>query len=123
MSRKHKMKTTRPEFLLNLITGGDASELTMGNMKRHLCDTNHLSYCVYTALMAADIDQDDILATNDDGESIAITFRSKKIAKSVRDLCEDTVVRYGNTNYQVKLKVRDNHLIGEVTAIEDDDEE
>ncbi|MCM1233540.1 MAG: hypothetical protein NC489_25780 [Ruminococcus flavefaciens] len=92
-------------------------------MKHHLCDTNHISYCVYTALMAANIDQDDILATTDDGESIAVTFRSKKMAKAVRDLCKDTIVRYGSTNYQVKLKVRDNHLIGEVKAVEDEDDD
>lgn len=115
------MKTTRPEFLLSLMAGGDVSALTMGNMKRHLCDMNHISYCVYTALMDADVDMDDILATNDDGESIAITFRSKKIAKAVRDLCKDTVVRYGSTEYQVKLKVRDNHLIGEVKEVADKD--
>jgi len=72
--------------------------------------------------MAANIDQDDILATNDDGESIAVTFRSKKMAKAVRDLCRDTVVRYGSTNYIVKLKVRDNHLIGEVKAVKDEDD-
>lgn len=121
MAKRHKMKTTRPEFLLNLMTGGSISELTTSDMKRHMYDLSHISYCVYTALMAADIDKDDIVSTSDDGESIAIAFKSKKIAKRVKDLCEDTTVRYGNIKYQVKLKVRDNYLIGEVKAIEEKD--
>lgn len=121
MSKQHKMKTTRPEFLLSLMTGGDPSELTMASMRRHIYDLNHISYCVYTALLKADIDMDDIIGTNDDGESIAITFRSKKIAKTVRELCEDTVVRYGKTKYQVKLKVRDNNIVGEVKALSEEE--
>lgn len=122
MSKKHKMKTTRPEFLLNLMTGGDIKSLTTGDMKRHLYDTGELTYCVYTTLMNADIDKDDIIATNNDGEAIAITLRSKKIAKSVRDLCKDAIVRYGEKKYRVKLKTRDNHLIAEVERVKPDEE-
>lgn len=121
MAKRHKMKTTRPEFLLNLMTGGSISDLTMAGMKRHMCDISHISYCVYTALMAADIDQSDIVSTSDDGESIAIAFTSKKIAKKTKELCEDTVVKYGPSKYQVKLKVRDNYLIGEVKEIAEDE--
>lgn len=124
MSKKHKLNTTRPEFLMNLMTGGDNDfdALTTSDMKRHICDNGHISYCVYTALMEANIDKHDIVSTNDDGESIAITFRSKKIAKSVRDMCKDAVVRYGESKYQVRMKVRDNHLIAEVSEVNPDEE-
>lgn len=118
--KAHKLKTTRPEFLLELMTGGDYDALDMDNMKKALHDTNALCYCVYTVLMEADIDKADIESMNNDGESIAITFRKKSIATEVKTLCNKEVVRYGKHKYKVKLKARDKHLIAEVKRLEPD---
>ena len=103
------------------MTGGDVDALTMQNMKKSLRDTTPLCYCTYTVLMEADIDQDDVESMNNDGESIAITFRSKSVAKQAREICNKEVVRYGSKKYQVKLKLRDRHLISEVKEIEPND--
>jgi len=125
LAKPHKMKTTRPEFLLDLMTGGTNTieSITTDDIKKHLCDYSPLSYCVYSALMIADIDRDDIISSSSDGESIAITFRSKKIAKHIMELSDDCVVRYGTAAYQVHLKLRDNHIIAEVTPAKKETEQ
>ena len=122
MVKKHKLNVTRPEFLLNLMTGGDVDALTMQNMKKSLHDTTPLCYCVYTALMEADIHLDNIEAMYNDGESIAVTFYNKNTAKEVKELCNKEIVRYGSKQYKVKLKVRDKHLVAEVSEIESDED-
>ncbi|MCM1532571.1 MAG: hypothetical protein NC114_09915 [Ruminococcus flavefaciens] len=70
--------------------------------------------------MEANIDKGDIEAVNNDGESLAITFRKKSIAAEVKELCNKEVVRYGKHKYKVKLKARDKHLIAEVQQLEPD---
>ena len=120
--KRHKLNVTRPEFLLNLMSGGDVDALTMQNMKKSLHDTTPLCYCVYTVLMEADIHPDDVEAMYNDGESIAVTFYSKNTAKEVKDLCNKEIVRYGSKQYKVKLKVRDKHLVAEVSEIEPDED-
>ncbi|WP_301067110.1 hypothetical protein [uncultured Duncaniella sp.] len=117
------MKTTRPEFLLELMSGGDYGALDMGGMKKAFQDTNALCYCVYTVLMEADIDKSDIEFVNNDGESIAIKFRNKTIPVEVKKLCNKEVVRYGKHKYKVKLKVRDKNLIAEVKQLEPDSDD
>jgi len=105
------------------MTGGDYGALNMGNMKKALNDTTALCYCVYTVLMDANIDKDDIESVNNDGESLAITFRKKSIAAEVKDLCKKEVVRYGKHKYKIKIKIRDKHLIAEVQQLEPEDDD
>lgn len=100
------------------MSGGDYGALDMSSMRKTLHGTNALCYCVYTVLMEANIDKSDIEAVNNDGESLAITFRKKSIAAEVKELCNKEVVRYGKHKYKVKLKARDKHLIAEVQQLE-----
>lgn len=118
--KDYKLNITRPEFLLNLMTAGNIDELSIDNMKLSLCDTTPLCYCTYTVLMEANINQDDIEAMYNDGESIAITFRKKSDANMIKERCNKNRVRYGLNTYKVKLKTRDRHLIAEVKKVESD---
>lgn len=121
--KRHKLKVTRPEFLLNLMSGGDVDALTMQNMKKSLHDTTPLCYSVYTVLMEANISPDDVESMHNDGESIAITFYRKSVAKEVMGICNKEIVRYGSKQYKVKLKLRDRHLVAEVTEVKSKDED
>ena len=107
--KKHKLNITRPDFLLELM-GGDPDALTTSSMKRCLAKTTPLCYCVYTALMEGDLDLNDVLSMDNDGESIGIKMKSKSLAKDLRDRCREREVRYGSHYYMVKLKVRDQFL-------------
>ena len=120
--RMHKLDLTRPELLV-LIMGKDPSELTMVDMKRVLHDTNALCYAVYTVLMEADIKKKDIIAAYNDSESVALTLKSKSLAKEIKEKCHKEIVRYGSRFYRVYLKTRDQHLIAEVEEIEIEPEE
>jgi len=112
----------RPEFLLGLM-GGNVGELTMDSMRKTLEDTTPLCYVTYTVLMEANIDKADVDHMYNDGESIAVTFRSKKKAKEVKDVCNKEIVRYGSHHYRAKLKVMAEHLICEAERIDEDDDE
>lgn len=121
--RDHKLKVTRPEFLLELMASGDVDALTMQNMKLALHDTTPLCYCTYTVLMEADIDPSDVESMHNDGESIAVSFYKKAHAKMVVDLCNKSKVRYGSKKYKVKLKQRDRHVISEIKEIPEADQD
>ena len=73
--------------------------------------------------MEANIDKADVDHMYNDGESIAVTFRSKKKAKEVKDVCNKEIVRYGSHHYRAKLKVMAEHLICEAERIDEDDDE
>ena len=124
--KKHKMKITRPEALLKLLGGDHDSfwgssfvdmDLT-AKMKKNMYETTPLCYCVYTALMKADIDSNDITSVTNDGEAIAITFKNKSLPKDVKDMCDDLRVRFGNKIYEVSIKVRDKYLIASTEIVE-----
>ena len=121
MKKPHRLKVTRPDFLL-LLMGGNPDNLRPERMRLCLKDTTALCYSVYTVLMEAEMEPEDILSCNNDGESIGIKFRSKGAAKEVYTRCaEGGTVRYGNHHYTVRLKQRDQFLI--CTAECDDPDE
>ena len=105
--------------MAELLTAGDVEALTMEIMKRNMADFNILSYCVYTVLMDADVAISEIVSLSPDKDSIAITFKSKERAKEVRSLCGRELVRFGKSIYQVRLKLRDKHLIASCEEIDD----
>lgn len=113
--KKYKMNTTRPEFLLQLMAEGIVDNLSVDAMKRVLYESNHVSYCVYTAIMESDISLDDITFADTDGETVVIHFKKKSIAKRVKEECNKDYIKYGTKVYQVHLKVRDDYLYGTVT--------
>ena len=77
--KRFKLDVTRPEFLIELMGCSGVDELTTGIMKRVICKSGPLAYCVYTVLMEADIQKKDIKSIHNDNESIAIVFKSKII--------------------------------------------
>lgn len=118
---EHKRNLTRPKYSLALI-GESYENLTMKSMRRVLKEGNEVCYVAYTVLMDADIQEHDITRIHTDGESVAITFQSAKLAKGVRDKCNKEEVRYGSRKYKAKLKVRDQYLIVETEKISQEDE-
>lgn len=124
--KKYKMNTTRPEFLLQMMVDGKYNKLSMDDLKKALYDSNHVSYCVYTAIMESDISLEDIVFIDSDGETVVIHFKHKSDAKRVKEECNKEFIKYGTKVYQVHLKVRDSYLYGTVTfdhELEFDDEE
>ena len=120
--KKHKLKLTRPDFLLELM-GGDPDNLSTGSMRLCMSDTTPLCYCVYTVLMEADIDPDDVLTMNNDGESIGIKFKSKSLAKETRDKCNEEIVSYGANDYEVRVKHRGQFLICSIEKQKSDEDD
>ena len=117
MKKRYALQITRPDFLRDLM-GGTATRFTADSMRCCLKDTTPLCYVTYTVLMEADIDPDDIINMNNDGESIGIKLRSKHMAKDIYSKCDLSDVRYGRHHYTPKIKQRDQFLI--CTIIEND---
>lgn len=122
MGKKYKLNVTRPEFLLQMMTGGDVNQLDDDNMRRALHDTNALSYVVYTVLMEANPKKVDMSEVSNDGEAIAIRFDSKSTAKKISAECRESTVRYGRRLYAVHTKVRDEYIIFTTDDVTPDDE-
>ena len=101
--------------------GGNYEELTMANMRKALKDHNEVCYVAYSVLMDADIDEHDVVRIHTDGESVAVTLKNAKQAKSVKELCNKTEVRYGSHFYRAKIKVQDKHVIVEAKEMETED--
>ena len=104
------------------LMGGKIDSLDGDRARYVLYDTSTVSYVVYTVLMEADINRKDIVDMNVDEDSVAITFRKKSVAETVRSLCNRELVRYGDWCYRVRLKVKGNHLIANVEEVEEDGE-
>lgn len=111
MSGKYKLDVTRPEFMLQMMSDGDVDRLDNSSMKKVLYDTSTLSYVVYTAMMETDPKKAEFEDIINDGESIAVRFKSKSQAKKVAAACDNKKVRYGFGKYIISTKVRDNYTI------------
>lgn len=113
---RNKVSLTRPKYSLDLM-GGEYSLLSMGGMREVLRDNNEICHVAYTVLMDANVDEDDVSRIHTDGESVAITLRSSKLAKHVKDACKKTTVRYGTRFYRPIIKVHDKHVIIELEKL------
>ena len=117
---KHKLSLTRPKYGLNLM-GGSYEDLTMAGMRKTLVDCNEVCYVAYSVLMDADIDAKDVVKIHTDGESVAVTLNSSKLAKSVKECCNRETVRYGTRFYRARVKARDKIVIVETEQLETED--
>lgn len=120
IASRNKRSLTRPKYSLGLM-GGSYEDLTMNEMKKILRDSNEVCYVAYSALMDADIQEEDVVRIHTDGESVAITLTSSKLAKSVKELCKDETYRYGARFYRAKIKARDRIVIVETEELETED--
>ena len=110
MPHGNKLNVTRPEFLLHLM-GNDMDRLSDDIMRKPLCDDNVLSYCAYTVLMDANVQDSKIDNISADGESLAIRFHKKSDAQAIAAQCHREKVRYGNKTYTIHTKVRDRYIV------------
>lgn len=120
IEKRNKRSLTRPGYSLYLM-GGEYDDLTMSSMRKVMKDSNEVCYAAYTVLDDADLNDSDVIRIHTDGESVAVTLKSSKLAKRVKELCNKTVVRYGTHFYDVKIKARDNIVIIDVQESDDVD--
>lgn len=120
IERRNKASWTRPKYSLGLM-GDSYEDLSMGSMRRLFKEANDVCYVAYTVLMDADIQESDVVRVHTDGESVAVTLRSGKLAKRVKELCNKEEVRYGVHFYKARIKVRDKIIIVEVEELESED--
>ena len=120
MGKKHKLRMTRPEFM-GVMTGEEG--MSRESLARVCGDGAEMGYVVYTAIMDADVNFADILSAHNDGESIAITFRSRAIAERVVNSREDVVIRYGSHSYVTRMKNHGSYVIVRAELLPEPEEE
>lgn len=120
IANRNKLSLTRPKYSLGLM-GGSYEDLTMSSMRKTLVDSNEVCHIAYSALMDADIQEEDVVRIHTDGESVAVTLRSAKLAKSVKEMCNKEYFRYGAHFYRAHIKARDKIVIVETEELETED--
>lgn len=112
--RDYKLRMTRPEFLAAFVEGRNIFR-SIQQISELLPDHYDTIYCVYSAIMNADISADDIKYVQvDDEENIIIKLQNKAIAKQIKNTCKNKQVRLGDRYYDVTLKIKDVYVYADV---------
>lgn len=122
--KTYKLNMTRPEFLNKILTDCDDDHvITDKDIKKIMGSHTPIHYCAYTCMMNANIDASDIVAVNEDEESIAVKLTSKELVKTVVEKCNKEIVRTGSTAYKVRVKADKTYFIVSIEELPEEDED
>lgn len=110
--KAYKLNMTRPEFMNRLLTHCSRSyEITEDDLKSAIGTSGDIQYCAYTVLMDFNIDADDILYVNEDGESVVVKLPNKSLPKEIKAAWNKEYMRIGLMMYRVKVKADGQYVI------------